>query len=272
MKHLKKKVVAITGAGSGIGRSIALAFAKEGCDLALSDIDDKGLAETARLVEDKAIKVTQHIVDVSDRAAMAQYASQVSEQHGGVNIIVNNAGVAISGTVEDAVLEDAEWLIGINFWGVVYGIREFLPYLRQADEGHIVVVSSLGGFSSAPNMGYYCASKYAVRAIIETVFVELKDSNIGVTGVHPGGTKTSLADNSRRGTSTDEEWRSRVEKINGLLSTSPDHVAAKIVTGVKKGKLRVITGRDARLLYGIHRLMPVSLIKLMRAFDFLHVD
>src|SRR4051812_44907877 len=187
MKSLKDKVAAITGAASGIGRATALRLAKLGCHLGLSDVDTKGLSETARLCRELGVKVTETRVDVADREAMYSWADEIVREHGKVNIILNNAGVSVGATVEDISYSDFEWIMGINFWGVVYGTKAFLPHIKRAGEGSIVNISSVFGLIAVPAQASYNASKFAVKGFTEALRAELEidGSNIGVTCVHP---------------------------------------------------------------------------------------
>ncbi|MES1945065.1 short-chain dehydrogenase/reductase SDR [Salinisphaera sp. PC39] len=267
MRQLDGRVAAITGAGSGIGRATALALADAGCALALSDVDEAGLAETVRLAEGRAAagrRITQHTVDVADKARMAEWADAAAAEHDGVNIVINNAGVALSQTVEDMAIEDVEWLFGINWWGVVYGTRFFLPHLRKADEGHIVNLSSLFGLIGVPTQSAYCAAKFAVRGFTETLRIELADSPIGVTCVHPGGIATEIARRARFSQGIGGKGRDEaVETFDKIARTSPEKAAADIVAGIRKGKGRVVIGADAKFLQLLPRLMPMRYVGLV---------
>ncbi|KRI45180.1 short-chain dehydrogenase, partial [Acinetobacter baumannii] len=199
MKSFKNKVAAVTGAGSGIGQAIAIALAKQGCHLALSDFSETGLAKTVELLAPYSVKVTTQKVDVAKRDEVATWAKAVVDEHGQVNLIFNNAGVAIGSTAEGVSYEDLEWLIGINFWGVVYGTKEFLPYLKQSGDGHIINISSMFGLTAQPTQSAYNASKFAVRGFTESLRQELDMQNAGVsaTCVHPGGIRTNIAKAAR---------------------------------------------------------------------------
>jgi NAD(P)-dependent dehydrogenase (short-subunit alcohol dehydrogenase family) len=264
MKDLSGRVAAVTGAASGIGRALAVNLATEGCHVAAADLDSSGLAETVGMLEGTAVKATSHIVDVSKRDQVNRFAEEVVDHHGKVNIIINNAGVALSDTLADGTLEDFEWLIGINFWGVVYGTKTFLPYLIDSGEGHVVNVSSLGGFHSTPYLGAYCTRKFAVRGFTETLYQELKGSCVGVTSVHPGGINTSLARNARYGKTTEPDRDMMIRETEKLFITTSDQAAKKIIRAIRRGKPRLIVGRDAQLMYTLGRLFPVSMMKLGR--------
>ena len=174
MRDFDGKVVAITGAGSGIGRALAIEFARRRAELALSDVDEVGLSETVGRCEGQGVKVTSERVDVADRAAVEAWASRVVEAHGRVNVIVNNAGVALAATIESVGYDDFEWLMSINFWGVVHGTKAFLPYLRTSGEGHVVNISSVFGLISVPTQAVYNSAKFAVRGFTDALRMELE--------------------------------------------------------------------------------------------------
>ena len=199
MKNFENKVAAITGAGSGIGQQLAIQLAKQGTHLALSDLNEQGLAETLNYVKDYPISVTLTKLDVSDRKAVEDWAKQCQQDFGQVNLVFNNAGVALASTVEGLSYEDAEWIFNINFWGVVYGTKAFLPYLKQSGSGHIVNISSLFGLTAQPTQSAYNATKFAVRGFTEALRQELDLENCGVsaTCVHPGGIRTNIANSAR---------------------------------------------------------------------------
>jgi len=250
------KVVAITGAASGIGRALALELAGRGALLALSDIDEPGVAATAELARSGgAREVTASVVDVSDREAVERWAAETAAGFGRVNVIVNNAGVALSGDVETLDLADMEWIVGVNLWGVVHGTRAFLPHLIASGEGHVVTLSSLFGLVSMPGQSMYNATKYAVRGFSESLREELLVAGhpVGVTVVHPGGIRTAIARNARASSDADRAENARVFD-ESLARTDPETAAAVIVRGVLRGKPRVLIGRDAHLLHQFARL------------------
>lgn len=271
MRELRNKVVALTGAGSGIGRGLAKAFAAKGCRLALSDIDEAGLDETIAMLP-AGTAVHRSRLDVADRDAIYAWADAVQAHYGAVHVNVNNAGVALAATVEGAEDADLHWLMDINFWGVVHGTRAFLPHLRAAGEGHIVNISSVFGLVGIPTQSAYCASKFAVRGFTESLRIELEleDSAVSATVVHPGGIKTAIA---RRA-------RSREEGVAALMGagaeqsqrdferffiTTADKAAATILAGIEKNKRRVLIGPDASAIMLATRLVPTAYQKVIEA-------
>jgi NADP-dependent 3-hydroxy acid dehydrogenase YdfG len=256
MKNLSDKVVVITGAGSGIGRALALDLAARDALLALSDVDDVGLAETVDLVKNAGVReVRADHLDVADRAAFAAYAETVAGHFGRVNVVVNNAGVALSGDFTDLEYPDMDWIVGVNFWGVVHGTKEFLPHLIASGEGHVVNISSLFGLISMPGQSLYNATKYAVRGMTEALREEMLIAGhpVGVTAVHPGGIKTAIARNARVSSQEDKEATAKLfdEK---LATMSPEKAAEIIVGGITGNKARVLVGLDAHALHHFARL------------------
>ena len=262
--RLAGRTAVITGAASGIGRAIAVSLARRGCSLALSDIDEAGLAGTADLVRADGIRVSQHRVDVSNRAAVADFPDVVAAEHPGVDVLVNNAGVAVGGTFEQVSDEDFEWLFEINFWGVVRMTRAFLPLLQKSDDARIVNLSSIYGMVAPPGQAAYSASKFAVRGFSESLRHELEGSRIGVAVVHPGGVATSIAENARvpAGISEEEIARRRA-KYRKLLRLPPEIAGETIVRGIERRERRILVGSDAKTISLLARLMPVSYWKLL---------
>jgi NAD(P)-dependent dehydrogenase (short-subunit alcohol dehydrogenase family) len=256
VKTLNDKVVVITGAGSGIGRALAVEVARRGSLVAVSDVDEAGLAETVELVKAAgASEVRADRLDVADRAAFAAYALAVREHFGRVNVVVNNAGVTMTGDFEEITYDDFEWIMSINFWGVVTGTKEFLPHLIESGDGHVVNISSLFGLVSMPGQSTYNASKYAVRGFTEALREEMLVNGrpVGVTCVHPGGIKTGISRNGRKVASLDaEELDSLFEKK--LARMEPSRAAEIIVNGVLGDKARVLVGLDAHLIHHAAKL------------------
>lgn len=257
MKTLDDKVVAITGAGSGIGRALALEMAGRGAVLAVSDVDEDGLATTAQLLTTAgAREFRADPLDVSDRAAVAEYADLVAGHFGAVNAIVNNAGVALSGDLLELSYDDLDWIVGINFWGVVHGTKAFLPHLIASGDGHVINISSLFGLVSMPSQSAYNATKYAVRGLSEALRTEmlLAGHPVQVTVVHPGGIKTSIARNARAAGDRDQAEIARLFDER-LATMSPERAAQVITKGMLAGKARVLVGLDAHV---IHQLAKVA--------------
>ncbi|TRX76560.1 SDR family NAD(P)-dependent oxidoreductase [Pseudomonas mangiferae] len=266
MKAFDGRVAAITGAGSGMGRELALELARRGCHLALADRDAEGLDETVRRAQAiaPALRVTHQVLDVAERDAVFAWAAASAERHGRINLVFNNAGVAFSSTVEGMQPADLAWIVDINFWGVVHGTQAFLPYLKKSGEGHIVNTSSLFGLLAQPGMGAYNATKFAVRGFTEALRQELDLMGCGVsaTCVHPGGVKTGIArasrvDKSLIGLLIDDEQQAR-EDFEKLFMTDAARAARLILEGVRKNRRRVLVGADARLLDLIGRLLPAG--------------
>lgn len=267
MKILKDKTAAVTGAASGIGRMLAVNLAKEGCNLALADINAPGLQETVKHLGNQ-VKVTSHIVDVSRREQVFQYADDAVRQHGGVDLIINNAGVVLSDFLETVPLEDFEWLMGINFWGVVYGTMAFLPYLKKHPEGHIVNVSSINGIMPNPNNGPYCTAKFAIKGYTETLTQEMRGTGIHVSCVHPGGIKTNIARNTRINRAMFELTTEKAVNLyeEKVFRTTADDAAKIIISGVKRNKRRILVGTDAKIIDLLTRFFPVTTVSLTALF------
>jgi NADP-dependent 3-hydroxy acid dehydrogenase YdfG len=260
MNTFDGKVAAITGAGSGIGRALAVHLTGAGCAVALSDVDEAGLAETVALCEGRGVKVTQQRVDVADRDAVFAWAEQVVAEHGKVNLIFNNAGVALSATVSEMAITDFEWLMNVNFWGVVHGTQAFLPHLKATGDGHVVNISSVFGLASIPSQSAYNAAKFAVRGFTDALRIELDVERCGVsaTTVHPGGVKTNIAKNMRGD-------HTAAANFDRIARTTPERAAREILAGVAANRRRVLVGRDANVIDFLARL-PGSLLHRLISF------
>lgn len=265
MKSFKEKVAAITGAGSGMGRTLSLELAKQDCNLAISDVNEQGLAETLGLVKkiNPNIKVTSQKLDVSDRSAVFGWAEKIAKEHGKINLIFNNAGIAFGSTIEGFEEKDFKRVIDINFWGVVHGTQAFLPYLKKSGEGHIINTSSVFGIIGVPGTSAYNASKFAVRGFTETLRQELDFMKCGVsaTSVHPGGIKTAIAKSSRTNDSVKVlglDPKTAADKMSAQFITSPEKAARVILKAVKKNSRRVLIGPDAKFIDWMQRLLPSS--------------
>lgn len=259
MKDLRNRVAAITGAGSGIGAALSIELARRGAHVAISDVDTDGLAATAAACEGHGTKVTTHRVDVAERQQVADWASQVAEEHGRVNLIVNNAGVALSSTISSMSYEDLEWLMGVNFWGVVHGTKEFLPHLKAAGEGHVVNISSVFGLMAIPTQSAYNAAKFGVRGFTDALRIELDIERCGVsaTTVHPGGIRTNIVRNARLDAASsplggDQEAAAR--EFARVARTTPESAAQQILAAVARNRRRALIGPDAVVFDAVSRL------------------
>jgi short-subunit dehydrogenase len=250
---------AITGAASGIGRALAIELARRSCDLALADRDEAGLKSLAAEIG-TARKVSLHRVDVSEPGDIAQFARDAIAAHPMLNILVNNAGVALFGQFEEIDQAQMDWLFDINFWGVVHGTRAFLPHLKTRPEAHIVNVSSIFGIIAPPGQSAYAAAKFAVRGFSESVRHELAmaGSPVKLSVVHPGGVATSIARSSRTGTGvTDNARRAQmIDRFESAARTTPKDAALRIIKGIEKNEPRILIGSDARFMDLLQRFRP----------------
>jgi NAD(P)-dependent dehydrogenase (short-subunit alcohol dehydrogenase family) len=268
MKNLYGKTAAVTGAASGIGRALAVNLALEGCNLALADVNEDGLRETAGLIDGKA-RVSIHTVDVSRRDQVFRFAEEAAKQHVGVDIIINNAGVVVADFLDTVPIEDFEWLMDINFWGVVHGTMAFLPLLKKQPQGHIVNISSINGIMPNPNNGPYCSAKFAVKGYTETLAQEMHGTNIGVSCVHPGGIKTSIVRNARVNQTLYSLTRGQATSLyeDELFRTTADDAAKIIIDGIKKNRRRILVGMDAKVIDLLVRMFPITSVKLSNLFS-----
>lgn len=259
------KVVVLTGAGSGIGRELALQFAAAGARLALSDINPTGLAETlAMLPAESQADVRTYELDVSSREAVFAHAEDVQRDFGTAHYLFNNAGVTIFGTVNHTSIEEYEWQLGINMWGVLYGTKAFLPMMLAQNEGCIVNLSSVFGLLGFPTQSAYNMSKFAVRGLTEALWSELDGTGVRAVCVHPGGIKTNIEKGGRvcaAATAVDSEF---AEKAANLLRTPPQDCAASIIRGLRSGKNRIVTGNKSSTMFWMGRLFPNTYPRLLR--------
>ncbi len=258
-------VAVVTGAASGIGQALAVRFARESiAGVAISDVNEAGLNETRGLIENLGVPFSSHIVDVSKLDQVKRLAGDVLAKHGRVTHLVNNAGVGLIGTFEQISLDDFEGLMGINFWGVVYGCKVFLPLLRQQESAHIVNISSVFGMIAPEEQSAYCSSKFAVRGFTESLRHELADSNVAVSCVHPGGILTNIVRNSRVGQDTPDEWKQQGTKLfDRVAKTTSETAADVIVAGIKSKNPRILIGKDAKMISHISRLFPKSYLRIL---------
>ena len=260
--NLQHRVAVITGAGSGIGRATAVAMARRGARLALADIDGDAVAATARAIGPAA---THHVLDVADRAAVAAFPAIVRAAHGRADLLMNNAGVALGGTFAQVSETDFDWLMEINFGGVVRMTRAFLPLLHASDDARIVNVSSIYGIIAPPGQAAYAASKFAVRGLSNALRHELEGSTVGVSVVHPGGVATRIAKNARvpAGAPADDVERGR-RTMEKLLRMPPEQAGEIIVRGIERRRARILVGSDAKAAALLERLSPVGYWNLLK--------
>jgi len=264
MSFLSGGVAVITGAGSGMGRAEAQQLAAAGSALAIADIDEPHLQETVQSLATKNALVTTHVVDVADEASMRAFAEDVRNRHGRVTLLINNAGVSLHGDFEEISLDDFRWLMDINFWGTVYGVKYFLPMLKQERRAHIVNLSSVFGIIAPAGQAPYAASKFAVRGFTEALRHELEGTSVFVSCVHPGGIRTPIARRSRLGASTPESKRqANIARFERLARTPPEKAAARILRGVERREPRILIGVDAYQIDILQRLRPASYWKAM---------
>ena len=264
MTEIKGKLAIVTGAASGIGRGTALELAKRGARLAISDLDRTGLAETAKRIEALGGQVTTYLLDVADRDAVYAFAQEIETTHGGADIVINNAGVAQIARVDELSYEDFEWVMNIDFWGMVYGTKAFLPQIQKKGEGHIVNVSSIFGIVAVPSQAAYNSAKFAIRGFTEALRHDMKGTRIKVSCVHPGGIKTNIVRNARFLQST--QATAREEAASGfdkMAMTTPEKAGRVIVNGIAKNKERILIGFDAKAIDWLQRLLPASYGKIM---------
>lgn len=256
MTTLADKVAVVTGAGSGIGRALAYQLASRGAHVALSDVNADGLQETAAQIQ-TATRVTTHVIDVRDWDAMQRHAVDVKEAHGGADVVINNAGLAVRGSIEEMAYDDFRLVLDVNFWGVVHGVKAFFPLLRERGGGHFVNISSINGMVPFFKNGPYNASKYAVYGLNETLMQELSGDSIHVTSVHPGGIQTNIANNAKH-VSHDE-----AAFFNRIARTSAKDAAVAILDAVEADQQTLDIGIDAWLMAMAKRLMPEWTVKLV---------
>ncbi|WOH65459.1 SDR family NAD(P)-dependent oxidoreductase [Bradyrhizobium sp. BWA-3-5] len=263
MTAISGSAAAVTGAASGIGRALALELAARGCDLALADRDEAGLLEVAAEIgKAHKRKITTHRIDVGVAAEIEVFAQGAIAAHPGLNIVINNAGVALLGAFGEVDQAQMEWLININFWGVVHGTRAFLPHLSTRREAHIVNLSSIFGIVAPPGQTAYCAAKFAVRGFSESLRHELAMANspVKLSVVHPGGVLTNIVRNSRtgRGISDNARRAESIDRFDAIAKTTPPIAAQRIIAGIEKNQPRILIGNDAKFLDLLQRFRPAT--------------
>lgn len=262
MKSLDGRVAVITGAGGGVGRSLALAMARHGAHIALVDIRRDAIAQTRALIDSPALRVSEHCIDITDKSAMSQLPQAVLAEHGQVNILVNNAGITYQKSFDNHSLEDWERIVGVNWWGMLYSCHFFMDALKASGEGHIVNLSSMNAFVGLASQTSYCATKAAVRLFSESLWAELRQYNIGVTSVHPGAIKTEMM-KATLGDADDAAVALKTYALVQKIGVSPDKVAKRIIAAIVKDKLRIRIGADAVVMDVLKRCFPVGLQRLL---------
>jgi short-subunit dehydrogenase len=263
MTTIQGAAAAVTGAASGIGRALAIEFASRGADLALADRDEAGLREVAaEIARTSSRKVSLHRVDVGERNEIEEFAKAAISAHPGLNILINNAGVALLGQFHEIDQAQMEWLFDINFWGVVHSTRAFLAHLATRPQGHIVNISSIYGIVAPPGQTAYSSAKFAVRGFSESLRHELQaaESPVRLSVVHPGGVLTNIVRNMRMGSGiTDNERRAQViELFDQFARTTPKDAALRIIKGIEKNEPRILIGNDARFMDLLQRFRPAT--------------
>lgn len=251
----KGHVAVITGAGGGLGGALAQGLAAKGCALALADISPEALAKTVKSLPSEVANVTQHIVDVTDRKAMEKFRDDVLAQHGGVNILINNAGITLQKNFSTHSLSDWDRMIGINLWGVIYGCHFFDDALTEADNAHLVNLSSMSAFLGLPGQSSYCATKAGVQLLTDSMMAEWNLKNIGVTSVHPGAIRTNMIMATLEESDDIEQAKKNFDMAH-KTGVDADYAATKIIRAIEKNKHRLKIGKDAHIFQFIQRFMP----------------
>ena len=259
------KTAVLSGAGSGIGRALAIQLADRGCALALIDIREGTLAETVAALK-PGTRVSMHVLDVASREAVSALPAQVLEQHPAVDLLFNNAGVAVAGAFTETAEADFDWLFEINFHSLVRMTRAFLPHLLTRPEAHIVNTGSIFSIVAPAGQTHYAASKFAVRGFSDALRHELENTRVGVSVACPGGVATAIANNARfSGGYSRDEVNGRLAKANRMLRLPPENAARVILEGVERRKPRIVVGSDAKIVYAAERLLPIRYWNLIRS-------
>jgi NAD(P)-dependent dehydrogenase (short-subunit alcohol dehydrogenase family) len=262
---LSNRVALVTGAGGGIGRATAFALARRGCHLALADIDGKAAEQTALEARALGVRTTSHQLDVADRGQVRALPESVIAGHQRIDLLVNNAGVALGGTFEQVSEDDFDWLMEVNFHAVVRMTRAFLPLLHRSDDARIVNVSSIYGIVSPSGQSAYSASKFAVRGFSNALRHELAGSKVGVSVVHPGGVATSIANNARMPAGAPPEQVERGRAVaQKLLRMPPERAGEIIARGIERRQPRILVGGDAKFVALLERLAPTAYWNILR--------
>jgi len=262
MKKFKDKVAVITGAGSGIGRALALQLAGDGAHLALNDVNEAGLAETVALCEEKGAAVFSQKVDMSDLLQVKVFATETLDHFGQVDLVFNNAGIALGKkTLVESTYKDWERVVNVNIWGVVYGTKEFLPYLLERPEAAVINISSLFGLAGIAEQTPYCTTKFAVRGFTESLRMELQDTKVEVYCVHPGGIKTNITKMAMEEAKDETELKA-LRNFNKSLVHSPEKAAKVILDGVRNNSRKILIGPETYVADTLTKMFPVGYSKM----------
>lgn len=259
------KVIAITGAGSGIGRALAQQLAAKGVRLALSDINRPALEETLRSLRMGA-DVRAYTLDTTNRDAVFAHAEEVRRDFGAAHAVINNAGATMIGTIAHLSIEEIEWQLAVNLWGVIYGTKAFLPAFLAQREGWIVNISSVFGLVGFPAQGAYNIAKFGVRGLTECLWSELEGTGVRAISVHPGGIKTNIEKAGRRCQAMGADEAAVFAQVDKTLTTPPEGCAAAIIAGMERGKRRIVTGNRAASMFWLSRIVPSAYPVLLKWF------
>ena len=282
MRSFSNKVAVITGAGSGMGRYLAILLAKAGANIAICEINETTLTETHTMMADYGVSISAHVLDVADKTAVEALPAEVLEQHGQVDLVFNNAGVTVDSTFEDMSETDWDWVMNINLQGVINSTRAFLPHLQQRPEAALINTSSIFGMITVPNQSVYHTAKFAVRGFTECLAKELKDSNVQIHCVHPGHIGTNIVTNARMNKREDavNPMQQMMGKLIGIGTTQeemadffrnngmhPSRASNIILKGVLKNRMRIFVGADAKLMDLSQRLFPMNYDRVFPLFQ-----
>jgi NAD(P)-dependent dehydrogenase (short-subunit alcohol dehydrogenase family) len=275
MLGFQDRVAVVTGAASGIGQALATRLATMGARVAIADVNEAGLRQTADAIQQQGGLASWHVVDVSNREAVNGFADAVIRQYGAVHIVVNNAGVAMSNvSIQNLTYDDLQWVLGVNLWGIVHGTKAFLPHLLAQPHANLVNVSSIYGIAALAKAAPYVTSKFAVRGFSEVLRQELRGTSVAVTVVFPGGIRTNIARSARAAQGEDPIYDREKGKstFDNQAHTSPEEAARQIADGIRRDAPRVLVGSGAGLLDFMARLLPGTYDGFMLKYVFRRFD